>query len=248
MQGGYGGGGGGGYGGAPPGGGGWGPPPGGAPPPGGGYGQPPPGGAPPGGYGQPPGGPPPGGGYGAPGGGFGGPPGGGFGQNPYGAPGTPGAPGPQQTGMGRFFKSAVIGGVIGGVLSSIPLLNILNCCFCLLNMAGAIIGLQMYLKENPQEQLSNGDAASCGAISGATTGVVAGILGMIVSAATGGGANLAALKALPPDVARNIGPMMAGGILWGLIAIPIGMIIYGAFGALGGVLGMTLFFKDRARS
>lgn len=169
--------------------------------------------------------------------GYGGPPGGGFGAGPQ---------GPAPTGANRFFKTAAIGGAIGGVLSSIPLLNILNCCFCLLCMAGSIIGVQMYLKENPQEQLTNGDAATSGAISGVVTGLIAGILGLIINLITGG-ANMAALKSLPPDVARNMGPLLAGGIVGGLIMLVVGTIFYTAFGALGGVLGMTLFFKDRAR-
>ncbi len=29
--------------------------------------------------------------------------------------------------------------------------------------------------------------------------------------------------------------------------IPLGMLICAAFGALGGVIGMSLFFKDRAQ-
>jgi hypothetical protein len=254
MQGGYGGG-------APGGGGGWGPPPGGAPPggapPGGGYGGPPQGAPPGGGYGAPPGGgfgappgaPPPGGGYGAPppGGGWAPPPqggnpgGGGF--NPYGAPG---AGGPQQTGAGRFFKTAAIGGAIGGVLSSIPLVSALNCCFCLLYMAGAVIGIQLYLKENPQEMLSNGDAATSGAISGAITGVIAGVLGILVNLIFGGAGSMAALaKSLPPDVVKNFGWALAGGA--SIIGVIFGVIIYTGFGALGGFLGIALFFKDRAR-
>ncbi|MEZ4307379.1 MAG: hypothetical protein R3F14_04950 [Polyangiaceae bacterium] len=142
-------------------------------------------------------------------------------------------------------KTSAIGGAIGGVLSSIPLLNILNCCFCLLAMAGAIIGLQMYLKENPQEQLSNGDAATSGAMSGAVSGLIAGVLGIVINLITGG-ANMAAMRSLPPDVARNLGPMMAGGILAGIIMLFVGTIFHVGFSALGGVLGMSLFFKDRA--
>ncbi len=253
MQGGYGGGYGGGApgGGAPPGGG-WGPPPGGAPPggaPPGGFGGPPPG-APPGGggYGAPPGAPPPGGGYGAPppGGGWapppqGGNPGGGF--NPYGAPG---AGGPQQTGAGRFLKTAAIGGAIGGVLSSIPVLNWLNCCFCLLVMGGSIIGIQLYLKENPQEMLSNGDAATSGAMSGAVTGLIYGILSLLISLIFGGAANMAqVMRQLPPDMQRSVGPLLAGGA--GILSILFSVVVYTAFGALGGFLGIALFFKDRAR-
>ena len=41
--------------------------------------------------------------------------------------------------------------------------------------------------------------------------------------------------------------LIVGFILWGILSIFIGAVLYGAFGALGGVLGMSLFFKDRAK-
>ena len=72
-------------------------------------------------------------------------------------------------------------------------MSALNCCFCLLCMAGAVIGIQLYLKENPQEMLSNGDAATSGAISGAITGVIAGVLGILVNLIFGGAGSMAAL-------------------------------------------------------
>jgi hypothetical protein len=134
----------------------------------------------------------------------------------------------------------VIGGVIGGVLSSIPGLNFLNCCFCLLNMAGVAIGLSMYLKANPGDKINNGEAASAGAISGAIAGVIAGVSSLIINLLlTSVMASM--YRTLPPEFARIIGQTSVGGV----VGIPFNLLLYGAFGALGGFLSMQLFFKDR---
>lgn len=155
--------------------------------------------------------------------------------------------GPQQAGMARFFKSAAIGGAIGGILCSIPILDCLNWCFCLLNVAGAVIGVQMYLKENSQEQLSNGDAAACGAISGVVAGFVRGILGLIIGLTLGPMLFRFYQGMLPPEVLAQMSRQFGASIGMSIVMIPLYAILYGAFGALGGVLAMSLFFKDRAR-
>jgi hypothetical protein len=129
------------------------------------------------------------------------------------------------------------------VLSAIPVFNILNCCFCLLNVAGAGIGISMYLKEHPGENLSSGDAAISGAISGAVAGLIAGIAGFITSLVLG--SLLAGLyKSMSPDVARALASAGARGIG----SIFIYPFIYGGFGALGGFASMHLFFKERLRT
>lgn len=222
------------------GGGGWGQPP------GGGYGQPPGGG-----YGQPPGGgygQPPGGGYGAPpqGGGYGAPPGGGaFG--PYGQPPGPSPFGPSggsspQGGMGRLIKPGVLGGLIGGLLSGIPILNVLNCCFCLLNMVGAAAAISFYLKEYPNERISAGEAALCGSIAGAVAGLIYTVLALITSFAMSGFLySWYAKMGMPRELITN---MTASGLSM-LFMTPIYIIVFGGFGALGGFLSTQLFFKDR---
>ena len=155
--------------------------------------------------------------------------------------------GPSQAGMGRFFKSAAIGGAIGGILCSIPILDCLNWCFCLLNVAGAVIGVQMYLKENSQEQLSNGDAAACGVISGVVAGFVRGILGLIIGLTLGPMIFRLYAGMLPPEVLQQMGRQFGASIGMSIVMIPLYALLYGAFGALGGVLAMSVFFKDRAR-
>jgi hypothetical protein len=156
-------------------------------------------------------------------------------------PSPPGSPsGDGLGGAQRFFKYGLIGGAVGGVLSSIPFLNLLNCCFCLLNLVGSTLAVALYLKESPNERLSSSDAALCGGIAGAVAGLVAGVLGLILSLAMG--TMLASFYAsLPPQVASN---MTISG-LSAIIQIPFYMIGYGGMGALGGFLSMQLLFKDR---
>lgn len=139
-------------------------------------------------------------------------------------------------------KTALIGGVIGGVLSGVPIVGALNCCFCLLNMGGAAIGISMYLKEHTGENITNGEAAISGTISGAVTGVLAAIIGIIVNLAIG--SLMAGLLHNMPREARQLMIQLTAGGVAAFFMTPI----YAAFGALGGFLSMQLFFKDRLKS
>ena len=207
-------------------------------PPGGGQPGAPGFGAPPGGFGQPPGPPPGPGGFGPPPGGFGPPPGG----FPGPAPGQPPVGGGK--GFGRFTKHIIIGGVIGGVLSAIPLLSLFNYCCCLLLDAGVIIGLSMYLSANPEEKISSGEAAGFGAASGGVAGFVAGLLGWVLGIALAGvlaAVTSSASGSLPPQVAEALARQSA----FGVVGIPIYAVVGAGVGALMGFLGLILFHKKR---
>jgi len=149
----------------------------------------------------------------------------------------------QDQAFGRLGKHILIGAVISGVASGIPLLNILNCCFCLLNMGGIILAMSLYLKSAPGDTLSLGEAAGFGAAAGAGAGVIAGVLGLLTSRAV---ASLLAsvLTSAPPQLKSQLAASSAMGI----IIIPLDAMLFAAFGALGGILGMVLFFKDRKRA
>ena len=69
------------------------------------------------------------------------------------------------------FKFMAIGGVIGGVLSSIPCVSALNCCFCLLVGIGSYLSVKLWLDADASTKLSTADAAALGAGSGAIAGV-----------------------------------------------------------------------------
>lgn len=113
----------------------------------------------------------------------------------------------------------------------------------MLNMAGAAVGISIYLKENPSEKLNAGDAAICGGMAGSIAGFATSILNMISSLlieTLAASLYTSVYSGLPPffsTLMRETGS--------GILSIPVNIIIYGAFGALGGFLAMQLFFKDR---
>ena len=76
-----------------------------------------------------------------------------------------------------ILKPMIIGGVIGGVLSSIPGISCLNCCGLLYIASGAIA---IYLIQKEVKSINLEDGALVGAGSGAIAGLVAGILGTII--------------------------------------------------------------------
>lgn len=154
---------------------------------------------------------------------------------------------PPQAGLGRFTKHMILGAVFGGVLSSIPLLSCLNLFFCLLNMAGIALALMMYFKANPDDRLTNGEAALFGTFAGAGAGLIAGLLGLLLNFLFAGVmaklmANFA--DSLPPQFAQQMA--MQGAM--SIIMIPVNIILFAGFGALGGFLSLTLFFKGKLRA
>ncbi|HLP07582.1 MAG TPA: hypothetical protein VK178_05415 [Opitutaceae bacterium] len=150
-------------------------------------------------------------------------------------------------GLGRFKKHIVLGAVFGGLLSSIPLLNCLNFFFCLLNMAGIALALSMYFKANPNDRATNGEAALFGTLAGAGAGLIAGVLGWLLGILLAGAmAGLMASLAdkLPPQFAQQMA--MQGTM--NLVMIPVQIVLFAGFGALGGFLSLILFFKDKLRT
>lgn len=157
------------------------------------------------------------------------------------------APVPFSGGFGRFTKYVVIGGVIGGVASSVPVLNFLNCFCCLLNVAAVALGLHLYLKSAPGDTVSNGEAAGFGAASGLIGGLISGVLGIFIGKATQQGL-LTFMERVDPNMAQQMADQMAQQTLVEqLLYTSISVVVFVGFGALGGVLAMQMLFKSRLR-
>jgi hypothetical protein len=142
--------------------------------------------------------------------------------------------------FGRFTNHILVGGVIGGLLSGMPLLNMLNCCFCILNMAGAASGLFMYLRAHSEDTVSNGEAALFGAGAGAIAGLIASVANLIT------GPIISKMMAgLTEDYSFLRYTEVGQGI--GILMIPVNIALYAGFGALGGFLILQFAFKGRIR-
>jgi hypothetical protein len=145
-----------------------------------------------------------------------------------------------------FFMPALIGGGIAGVLTAIPFVN---CLCCLWIIGGAMLSVYLISKDS-KVALTSGD----GAIVGALAGVIASIVDFFVSMP---------FQAMSDDMARNImekvseyteempqgweGFLEGGGfeasMAMNILGLLIAAVVFSILGALGGILGMSIFGK-----
>lgn len=144
---------------------------------------------------------------------------------------------------------ALIGGGIAGFLSAVPIINFANCFCCLWIIAGGMLSAYLISKESTRP-LTSGD----GAIVGIFSGIVAAVVEFIISIP---------FQAISNRILRSVMERMqeyseefpAGwdrwlerGALetaaaWSILGLLFSMVLFSVMGALGGILGITLFKK-----
>ena len=153
------------------------------------------------------------------------------------------------------FKSALIGGGVLGVVAALPYIGMLNAICCALYIGGGVLAVHFYLKEQTSFQKAPyGD--------GAVVGVLAGVIGGIVT--TFVGAIFMALGLAPDfsDPAESFAQFDELGIkIWSSMrhtvtgdssAAILGMqlamnvILFGIFATIGGLVGVAIFHKKDA--
>jgi hypothetical protein len=154
----------------------------------------------------------------------------------------------------EYFKPALMAGAIAGFLSGLPFIGSANCLCCLWIVGGAAAAVKLLAKETPAA-LTSGD----GAIVGTLTGIVAAVVDTLVSiplrsfnlglaqkimdtASEMGGEMPAGLDGLFQSAA---GPLSPG---WFLLGLFMSSVLFAVFGALGGIVGVSLFVKKPARA
>jgi hypothetical protein len=152
--------------------------------------------------------------------------------------------------MNNKLKPAIIGGVVLGLLSAIPFVNLVNICCCLWAILGGILASYLYVKNSPTPA-NAGDGAIVGAIAGAVGAVIYLILG-IPLAIVGG----AAMREMMVKILSNIDPSQAdmirrqmeaqGDNIAGVIVQSlIGAVLLVVFAVIGGLIGIPLFEKRK---
>jgi hypothetical protein len=151
--------------------------------------------------------------------------------------------------MDNKVKPAVIGGVVLGVLSSIPFVNFVNACCCLWAIVGGLIASYLYVKNSPTPA-SAGDGAILGALAGIVGGLISLVIGIPLSIATSSmmqGLMLSWIENLDPSQVElfrrqfQSGGTVAGAIVNGLI----GSLFLFVFAIIGGLIGIPLFEKRK---
>lgn len=131
-------------------------------------------------------------------------------------------------------KAAVIGGVIAGILSGIPIIG--GCCF-LWALGGGFLAVFMYLKNAPGGMMM-GDGAKLGATAGVIGAVICAIIRIPLTLL---GVGMAAMN----DNARSAGLGAGFAAATGVMGIVLTVVVVVAFAVLGGVIGVAVLGKNR---
>jgi hypothetical protein len=147
-------------------------------------------------------------------------------------------------------QPALLGGVVIGVLSALPLISVGNCCCCAWILFGG--GLAAYLmQQGHPEPITIGDGAMVGLLAGLIGAVVTGIVSIPISFLMGPFQadllrGMASNNDLPPELRRMFEPFGEGQTIASFIFGFVVMLVIGPlFGMLGGLFGALLFRKSQ---
>lgn len=153
-------------------------------------------------------------------------------------------------------KPALISGVIFGIISLIPFVNLLNCCCGWLMICG-LVAVKMYSSNNPNA-IKSSDGAVVGAMSGAIAAIIIQMVNLIFSVINYRGVSSEELKEIfrreiekqptaDPKVVEMVmqwADLIIGNlIVFVFLFALIGIVIMTVFGGLGGLIGASLFGK-----
>jgi hypothetical protein len=147
-------------------------------------------------------------------------------------------------------QPALLGGLVMGVLSALPVINFANCCCAWMLFGG---GLAAYLmQQNHPARVSAGDGAIVGALAGVFGAVVSAVLSIPISMALGPFQARMMQRALenaqdlPPEFRAFIESIQGGAVVgaaW-VLGLLFSLCLSAFFGLIGGLFGALLFAKD----
>lgn len=151
----------------------------------------------------------------------------------------------------KMFVPALIGGASAGVLSGIPFFS---CLCCLWVIAGGMLAAYFLSKDSPLPP-TGGD----GAIVGIFSGIIAAIVGLVISLPFSA-ISERIIQGMMDRFSDYYEDMPSGferffsegtfetSVAWTLISLVFSVAIYSALGALGGIIGISLFGKKKAQT
>ena len=151
--------------------------------------------------------------------------------------------------MNDKLKPALIGGVVLGLLSAIPFVNWVNICCCLWAILGGMLASYLYIKSSPTP-VGAGDGAILGVLAGLVGAVVSFVLGVPIQLLVGTAINgllIGFVADMNPSQAEMLrqqmlaGQTIAGAIVNGLVG---GVFLF-IFSIIGGLLGVPIFEKRK---
>ena len=147
-------------------------------------------------------------------------------------------------------QPAVLGGIVMGVLSALPIVNLLNVCCCGWVLVGGALAAYL-LQQNSPAPITAGDGAVVGLLAGVVGAFVNTLISIPVAMMMGPfqaqimERMLENARDMPPEARSIIENMGSGGAIGiGIIFSLFVMLFAGClFGTIGGLLGSLMFRK-----
>jgi hypothetical protein len=136
--------------------------------------------------------------------------------------------------MNNKLKPALLGGLIVGVLSAIP---IINYCCCIWSIGGGVLAAFLYIKSSPTP-VKMGDGALVGGLAGVVGGIIYLILGLPIAILFG-------MTAMEQQLNRSGVRLPFSGIILMIVAGIVGAVILAVLATLGGIIGTAIFEKRK---
>lgn len=150
---------------------------------------------------------------------------------------------------------ALYGGIVMGVLSGIPFLNLINCLCCAGVLLGGFLAVFFYDKDlGPDMSLTNSDSLQLGALAGVIGAVVSTVIGAILIFTVGNVAgeamygfvydlydSMGVIEQMSPEQLDQLETMKADEL--SPFNILGAFIVYPLFGLLGGLIGYAVYKK-----
>ncbi len=159
-----------------------------------------------------------------------------------------------------MFKPALIGGVLLGILSAVPIIQAFNCLCCAWVIGGGMLAAHLYVRSSPAA-VTLGTGVLLGLLTGAIGAVVDTIFSIPIHVALRGfGMGMAdqlrqaldQLPNVPPETRSALNAFLASGRGVGLLFIILmgflKLVIYSLVGMLGGAIGIAVFEKRKTGS
>lgn len=150
--------------------------------------------------------------------------------------------------MNDKLKPAILGGIIVGLLSAIPFVNIANVCCCFWALLGGAIATKMYISASPTP-VKAGDGAVMGVLAGVVGAIIYVVIGIPLSIVAGAAMihfMSSMFESTNPQVAEMMRQQQAAQtVLTAIIRGFIFAILLVGFSTIGGLLGVTIFEKRK---
>jgi hypothetical protein len=136
--------------------------------------------------------------------------------------------------MNNKLKPALLGGLIVGVLSAIP---IINYCCCIWSIGGGALAAYLYIKSSPTP-VAMGEGAMVGGLAGVVGGIIYLVIGLPIAILFG-------MAAMTDQLTRQGVQLPISGAILMVVAGIVGAIILAVLATLGGVIGTAIFEKRK---